>query len=88
MPPFSYSLLQVVDIFSNSDIDTSLVMQLLVHSQGITEDIVACETNNFYSVRAQEYKWVIDFQFLPTWTALTHFLSMWLDKKNKEDCII
>jgi hypothetical protein len=68
MPPLSYSLLQVVDIFSNSDIDTSLVMQLLVHSQGLAEDIVTCEANNFYSVRAQEYKWFINFQFLPTWT--------------------
>lgn len=42
-------LLQVVDIFSNSDIDTSLVMQLLVHSQGLAEDIIACETNKFHS---------------------------------------
>jgi hypothetical protein len=78
MPQLSCSLLQVVDIFSNSDIDISLVMQLLVHSQGLAEDIVACETNNFHSVRAQECKRVIDFQSLPIWTALGFFLSKYV----------
>jgi hypothetical protein len=54
MPPLFCSLLQVVDIFSNSDIDISQVMQLLMHSQNLAEDIVACETHSFHSVRPQE----------------------------------
>ncbi|KDR19234.1 hypothetical protein L798_06289 [Zootermopsis nevadensis] len=47
--PLSCSLLRVVEVFSSSDIDTSLVTQLLAHCQEIAESILACETNSFHS---------------------------------------
>jgi hypothetical protein len=49
--PLSCSLLQVVDIFSRCDIDTSLVIQLLTHCQALAEDILTHETNSLHSVR-------------------------------------
>lgn len=58
----SCSLLQVVDIFNSSNIDTNLVMHLIIQCQGLAEDMAACETNSFHSVRTYEYKQVTGFQ--------------------------
>ena len=46
----------MAEIFSKCDIDVNLVMQLLVHSQRLAVDIVACETNILHSVRSDKKK--------------------------------
>jgi hypothetical protein len=47
-------LLKVAEIFSKSDIDVNVVMQLLVHSQRLAVDIAARETDILHSVRTDK----------------------------------
>ena len=54
----------MAEIFSKCDIDVNLVIQLLVHSQGLAADITAHETDVLHSVRNDIKQQVTDLRSL------------------------